>query len=114
MEIEEAKEAATALLATVKKLMTGREIEACEWAKSDEMETDVEREIRYLMRDAEHDRRYDYRDAEVLALRDMEEIRVLQLLKNQFPREIADWINKRNAARSRKAVATFQRISLAS
>jgi len=51
MNTDEAKEAATALLATVKKVMTYREIEACEWGKSDEAEADVQREIRSLMRD---------------------------------------------------------------
>jgi len=38
---------------------------------------------------------------------------VLQSLKNQFSREIADWINKRNAALSRNAVKTFQRLTCA-
>lgn len=114
MNVEEAKETAVALLATVKKVMTGREIAACEWAKSDEAEIDIEREIRCLMRADETGPFYDYCDAESLALRDFDELRVLQLLKNQFSREIADWINKRNAARSRKVVKTFQRISPAS
>ena len=84
MTTDEAKEAANALMATVKHLMTGREIAGCEWAKSGEI--------------------FDRQEAEESAYREFEEFNVLKRLSIQFSREIANWHDARNLARSRAAL----------
>ena len=123
MTSDDAKKNAEALLATVKKLMTGAEIDACEWTKERGFEDEFEGD--FAKRPEEPDRS-DYSD-EDLYDEDPEEweeemaaweqatggvgadealierrIGHLERLSIQFSREIADWINKRNAARARQ------------
>lgn len=103
MDTDDLKDAATALMATVKKLLTGREMEACEWAKSDQMEFEIESATRHHMLEDDGSC-YDYWEARDLAFQDFHELDLLRSLQTQFSREIGDWLNKRNAARSRQAV----------
>jgi len=109
MNTIEAKEAATALMATVKHLMTGREIDACEWAKSGEMEGEVSaalKRIEHITRPFDEGAadNFDREEAEESTYREFEEFNVLKRLAIQFSREIANWHDARNRARSRDAL----------
>lgn len=99
MNIQEAEEAAEALLATVKHVMTGREIEACRMAKDGTL-AEEERDRQEFLDQLEEEEREaaseDYGSSAAISL--------IESLSIQFSREIGDWINKRNAARGRKVV----------
>lgn len=79
MNPEELKGAATALLATVKKVMTGAEIAAREWAKSADPYEDEDYSDDY---DIHTDR--------------------IERPANQFPREIRNWLDSRDRAYARR------------
>ena len=118
MTTDDAKANAEALLATVKKLMTGAEIQACEWTKEDSFERDF-----YWLQDeedwpeepcredfeTEEEFQYDHDQWECDMERAQDDanlfhrhIRLLKSLSIQFSFQISDWINKRNLARARK------------
>lgn len=128
MTTEELKEAANALLATKKKVMTGREIEACEWTRSDEFEDDF-----YFMEygyvewqenpmasfietavepDGDDEEEADEEEAAIQHADFMEDlygstcfrVQLIKSLHIQFYCEITNWINKRNSAMARKVV----------
>ena len=98
----EAQESANALLAVAKKRMSGREIDACEWTRSDDFEDEYDLMV-YGPPEV-----YNVDDDEETEGEFVEDIRwkwgLLQSLAIEFSREISNWINKRNATRSRKAV----------
>lgn len=102
MDIEQAKETANALLATVKKVMSGREIEACEWTRSYEFEDEV---LFVEYGDADY-LEYDDDGEPPTWLHDdiCSKLHLLESLSIQFSREVGRWINSRNAARARKTI----------
>lgn len=106
MSPEDAPAIAEALLATVRKVMIGREIEACEWALDEYMQSDIDREVRSMMRGySDEENQLSYYEAEALVIRESEELGILQRLQNQFSREIGNWIDARNRARGRRTLA---------
>lgn len=104
MNCSDFKDTAAALLATVQKRLTGREIAACEWAKSGQMDEELDSAVRSFMRYGDDADGVSYSAAEKFALREFEELDLLKSLQTQFSREIGNWLNQRNANYSRKAV----------
>jgi hypothetical protein len=104
MNPEDAPEIAEALLGSVRHLMLGVEIEACEWALSDTLKLDIEREIREALRHADPDQ-YTREEIEKFVLREIGELHILKRLQIQFPREIGEWIAARDRTAAGRRVA---------
>lgn len=96
---EDAKEAAAALLATVKKLMTGSEIAACEWTKEEDFEE------QFGKSKAPNDIDEWHAGDGFLSSEFVDMFHSLRRLETTFSREISDWQRKRNMARARKTIS---------
>lgn len=101
--IEDAQSVAAALLATVKKLMTGSEIAACEWAKNPEFEDEIDwflfgDEEDYFTGDDDYDEQSEHNSQIIV-----NKWHTLLRLETAFVREISDWQRNRNMALARRA-----------
>lgn len=122
---EEIQQVGEALLATVRQVMTGREIEACEWTQSADFVDDFEG---YRYRDQEMEPDYELFDHhddfetahgawEKRAIENgrrdkatAEKLELLNQLAVPYSREIANHIDEENRAASRRAVETHNRL----
>lgn len=124
MNTETAIETAEALLATSRHRLTGKEIEACEWAISESFADDVE--VMESPDPDEPDRddfnnEFDYEDAvdeRAEECREMDEIIdafgdlfvTLKRLHVEFYATICNWIDSNNRATSARAIETHNRL----
>lgn len=100
---EDAKEVAAALLATVKKLMAGSEIEACEWTKTPEFEDEVDWYLGPGRIELHEDEDGEYESLEMAPNSIHKKWETLIRLETTFSREIGNWINRRNIAIARRS-----------
>lgn len=113
LDLEELQDSGRALLAKCRHLLLGIEMEACEWAASDDLESDLSDFWGYSTVDIEDLTEDELEEHEFTSERVGDMIvysKVITRLRHQFCREITEWIDARDRSASRRSVETHNRL----